>query len=153
VNVQRQVIVTDLANPSTVAGELRAAVSHLVRRMREQGTVDDLTRSQLAVLSRLERDAPLTASALARAEGIRPQSMSATIAALESAGYVSGAPDPDDGRRTLLFLTPPAKKRFAGGRLAREDWLVRAINTVLSDDEHEELSRLVTLLERLSHSP
>jgi DNA-binding MarR family transcriptional regulator len=151
--VHRQAITTALADSPSVAGELRAAVSHLVRRLREQGTVDDLTRSQLAVLSRLERDAPLTASALARAEGIRPQSMGATIAALEAAGYVRGAPDPDDGRRMLLSLTAPAKKRFAGGRLAREDWLVRAIDTVLNDDEHEELSRLVTLLERLANSP
>ena len=46
---------------------------------------------------RLEKDGPATASSLARAEGMRPQSMGAVVAALESAGLMRGAPDPTDG--------------------------------------------------------
>lgn len=44
------------------------------------------------VLSRLERDVPATASSLARAEGMRPQSMAATVLALTEARLVTARP-------------------------------------------------------------
>src|SRR5882757_4188102 len=95
--MHRTRISTEASESSLLAGDLRVVVGQLVRRLREQGTVGDLTRSQLSVLARLEREGPLTASAMARAEGIRPQSMGRIISVLEDAGYVSGAPDPTDG--------------------------------------------------------
>jgi DNA-binding MarR family transcriptional regulator len=36
---------------------------------------------------------------------MRPQSMGSAVALLEAAGFVSGAPDPSDGRQTILSLT------------------------------------------------
>ena len=41
---------------------------------------------------------------------MRPQSMGPLIAALEAAGLVSGAPDPKDGRQTMLSLTEACRK-------------------------------------------
>lgn len=137
----------------TVAGELRVVLGQLVRRLREQASIGDLTRSQAAVLARLERDGPATMSTLARAEGIRPQSMGTIISVLEAAGLVSGAPDPADGRKTVLSLTDSAREQFATGRLAREDWLFRAIRTELSSAEQDQLASLVGLLVRLANSP
>ncbi|HEY0780561.1 MAG TPA: MarR family transcriptional regulator [Gemmatirosa sp.] len=57
------------------------------------------------VILRLERDGPASVAELARAEGVRPQSMGATVAVLEAAGLVDGTPDPTGGRRTVLSLT------------------------------------------------
>ena len=91
-------------------------------------------------------------SALARAEGVRPQSMGATISVLEGAGLVGGAPDPRDGRKIVLSLTDMARERFATGRLAKEDWLFRAIRTHLAPAEREELATCVELLKRLANS-
>src|ERR1035438_2763939 len=68
----------------------------------EQGGRGDLTPSQVSVLLRLEKDGAATVSGLARAEGMRPQSMSSIVASLEDAGLVSGIPDPNDGRKTLM---------------------------------------------------
>ena len=61
-----------------LAGELRVVVGKLTRRMREHSRAGDLTSSQKLVLLRLERDGSATVSTLARAEGVRPQSMATT---------------------------------------------------------------------------
>jgi DNA-binding MarR family transcriptional regulator len=129
--------------------DLRALFGRLKRRLREQGHMGDLTPSQTSVLLRLEKDGPATAAALARAEGMRHQSIGPVIAALEDAGLVGGAPDPNDGRQTLLSLTAACRKRAKEGRAARQDWLTRAIETRLSAQEQNELAASIELLERL----
>ena len=99
---------------------------------------------------RLERDGAATVSMLARAEGVRPQSMRITVAALEAAGVVSGRPDPEDGRQTFMSLTPSFLKAVKIGRAARQDWLFRALQTQLAPREHEQLAAAVKLLSRLA---
>ena len=125
-----------------VTGQLR-------RRLREQAHLGDFTPSQVAVLARLERGGPATVAVLARAEGVRPQSMGATVSTLVAAGLVGGTPDPNDGRQTILSLTPAAREAVEAGRTAREDWLFRAISTQLASAEQAELAHAVELLKRL----
>jgi DNA-binding MarR family transcriptional regulator len=136
---------------SDLAQDLRALLGKLKRRLREQAHVGDLTPSQASVLLRLEKDGPATASSLARVEGMRPQSMGAVVAVLESAGLVRGAPDPTDGRQTLLSLTDACRKRVEEGRAARQDWLTRTLQARLSPQEQDKLAQAVELLERLVH--
>ena len=139
-------------NPLTaaLAGDIRMVVARLKRRLREQGTVGDFTPSQIAVLLRLERDGPATVSCLARAEGMRPQSMGTTIAPIEAAGLITGSPDPKDGRQTILALTDSCRAYLREGRAARQDWLYRTIQARLTPDEQVELATAVKLLERLA---
>ena len=134
---------------STLARDLRALVGKLKRRLREQADVGDLTPSQISVLLRLERHGSATASDLARAEGVRPQSMAPVVGALEIAGLVSGIPDVADGRRPLLSLTAACRTWMAEGRAARQDWLARALETQLSPQEQDEVERAIDLLGRL----
>jgi DNA-binding MarR family transcriptional regulator len=143
---------TDTARASALAAELRVLISQLKRRLREQSSLGDLTESQIAVLRRLDSDGPATVTALARAESMRPQSMGANVAALEAAGLISGTPDPNDGRQTILSLTAACRQKVKAGRMAREDWLFRAIQTNLAPAEQEELARAVELLRRLAES-
>ncbi len=138
-----------LPRASALAQDLRALLGKLKRRLREQGHAQDLTPSQISVLLRLEKEGPATAASLARAEGMRPQSMGPVIAALAGAGLVSGAPDPNDGRQTLLSLTDACRKWAQEGRAARQDWLTRTIQSRLSPDEQDDLSASVELLRRL----
>jgi DNA-binding MarR family transcriptional regulator len=98
---------------------------------------------------RLEKDGSATVSSLARAEAMRPQSMSAVITPLQEAGLVSGAPDPNDGRQTLLGLTPKCLKLLEEGRAARQDWITRRISQKLSAGEQEQLRAALGLLMRL----
>ena len=134
---------------ATLAQDLRSLFGKLKRRLREQAHVGDLTPSQVSVLLRLEKDGPATASNLARAEGMRPQSVAPVIAALESAGLVSGAPDPADGRQTLLSLTDACRTWVEEGRAARQDWLTRTLQARLSPEELDEVAKAVELLKRL----
>jgi DNA-binding MarR family transcriptional regulator len=135
---------------TALAGELRAVFAKLKRRLREQADAGDFTDTQKSVLLRLERDGPATVSMLARAEGVRPQSMRITVAALEAAGAVRGKPDPKDGRQTFLSLTPTFLKVIRTGRAAREDWLFRALHEQLSAREREQLAAAAKLLSRLA---
>jgi DNA-binding MarR family transcriptional regulator len=137
------------ARAAALAQELRALLGKLKRRLREQAHVGDLAPSQVSVLLRLEKDGPATASSLARTEGMRPQSIGPVIAALEAAGLVSGAPDPTDGRQTILSLTDACRKWVREGRAARQDWLSRTIQTRLSPQEQEDLTAAIELLKRL----
>jgi len=134
---------------TALAQDLRGLLGKLKRRLRDQAHVGDLTPSQVSVLLRLEKDGAATASTLARAEGMRPQSMGSIIAALEGAGLVSGAPDPTDGRQTLLSLTDACRKRVEKGRAARQDWLTRTLQARLSPEEQDRLAEAVELLKRL----
>jgi DNA-binding MarR family transcriptional regulator len=134
---------------SLLAAEIRTVSGKLKRRLREHGGGHDLTPSQVSVLLRLEKDGVATVSSLARAEGMRPQSMSAVVMPLQEAGLVSGAPDPGDGRKTLMSLTPKCLKWLQAGRAARQDWLTMTISQKLSAHEQQRLQAALGLLARL----
>ena len=133
-----------------LAVELRAALGKLKRKLRDQGGRNDLTPSQVAVLLRLEKDGPAAVSALARAEGMRPQSMSAIVAALLEARLVGGSPDPRDGRQTLISLSRKCERFLKQGRAARQDWLTTTIRKKLTVQEQEKLAAAVDMLARLA---
>jgi DNA-binding MarR family transcriptional regulator len=141
---------TDASLASRLAAELRTTLGHLKRKLRQQGGLNDFTSSQIAVILRLEKDGPATVSSLARAEGMRPQSMSAVIAPLEEMGFVAGAADPTDGRKTLMSLTKACRKSIEDGRAARQDWLAQAIQQKLSPQEQERLSSAIHLLAQIT---
>jgi DNA-binding MarR family transcriptional regulator len=133
-----------------LAQDLRALLGKLKRRLREQAHAGDLTPSQVSVVLRLEKEGPATASALARAEGMRPQSMASVVTALEDLNLVSGASDPTDGRQVLIALTDRCRQWMQEGREARQDWLTGQIQTRLSAQEQDELASAIALLQRLS---
>jgi DNA-binding MarR family transcriptional regulator len=134
---------------STLAAEMRTVFRKLKMRVREHGGGNNLTPSQVSVLLRLEEDGAATVSSLARLEGMRPQSMSAIVTPLQESGLVRGAPDPSDGRQTLMSLTPKCLKWLEEGRAARQDWLTSTISEKLSVHEQEKLQAALELLARL----
>jgi DNA-binding MarR family transcriptional regulator len=133
----------------TLAIEIRAVYRKLKLRVREHGGGNELTPSQASVILRLEMDGSATVSSLARAEGMRPQSMSAIVAPLQESGLVSGTPDPSDGRQTLMSLTPKCLTWLQEGRAARQDWLTATISQKLSVHEQQQLQAALELLTRL----
>ena len=134
---------------STLAAEMRTVFRKLKLRLREHGGHSDLTPSQISVVLRLEKDGSATVSSLARAEGMRPQSMSAVVTPLQASGLVRGTPDPHDGRQTLVSLTPKCLKSIQEGRAARQDWLTARISQKLSVQEQEKVQAALALLTRL----
>jgi DNA-binding MarR family transcriptional regulator len=142
--------VTPLDEPRTdkailAAQQLRVVFSRLRRRLRELAPGDDLTPSELAVLTELGKFGPATASELARKEGMTGQSMGVKVGALEQRGYLRRSADPQDGRRRLLELTDAGRERYAGDRRAREEWFVG----VLEQLDEAELDTIVAALDLL----
>ena len=140
------------ARVSALAGELGTLIGRLKRRLREQASAEGLSLSQISVLARLDRAGPATVTALARSECMRPQSMGAMVSTLETAGLVSGAADPDDGRQTIWSLTPACRERIKTWRTARQDWLFRAIQSRLTPNEQDTLAQGLELLKRVVDS-
>ena len=140
-----------MPHPSTQvvqgASELRLVLGQLVRRLRAEYS---FPVAQASVLSRLDREGAQTASALAAAEHVRPQSMAQTLAELETAGLIARRPDPGDGRRIPVELTEAGRERVLEGRGRREDWLVAAIAAELDPEEQRTLLAAIPLLRRLS---
>jgi len=135
-----------LQDTSGTASELRLVLGQLVRRLRVENS---FPTSQVAVLARLDREGPQTASDLAAAERVRPQSMAQTVAELQTAGFVARRPHPLDRRRILIELTVEGAAALADDRRRREGWLARTIETELSPEEQETLARAVPLIRRL----
>ncbi|MFI9600308.1 MarR family winged helix-turn-helix transcriptional regulator [Streptomyces sp. NPDC004069] len=131
------------------ARDLRVVFSRLRRRIREVARDEDLTPPQVSALTLVGKHGAATASALAAAEGVRPQSMAATLAALERHGLILRSPDPEDGRRQLVTLTEGGRERIAGDRQTREEWLTRALQDRYTEAERERLLEALALLERL----
>ncbi len=71
-----------------------------------------------AVLSTLNRDAPMTLSALACAVGTDRTTLSRTVERMRAAGFIAACPG-DDRRERRLSLTPHGVKTFHN---ARESW-------------------------------
>ena len=141
----------EIADPAVrVARELRVVFGRLHRRLRAVGGEGELTPSQMSVLSRLDKDGPATASALAHAERIRPQSMAGTLGVLDEHGLLQRAPDPGDGRRQVISLAPAGRARLEDNRQAREEWLARSIREQFSDGEVDTITEALTLLDRLT---
>jgi DNA-binding MarR family transcriptional regulator len=129
------------------ASELRLVLGQLVRRLRAEYS---FPVAQASVLSRLDREGAQTASALAAAEHVRPQSMAQTLAELETADLIERSPDPADRRSSRIELTERGRDRVLEGRGRREDWLASAIAAELSPEEQRTLLSAVPLLRRLS---
>jgi DNA-binding MarR family transcriptional regulator len=131
------------------ASDLRSVVSRMRRRMRELAEADDLTPSQTAVLSRLDKDGPASASELAAAERVRPQSMAATVAALDQRGMIRRSPSPHDGRKQIVSLSEQGRDRLAGDRRTRQEWLARALDQHCTEAERRTVIEAMAVLDRV----
>src|ERR1700752_3338106 len=89
------------------ANDFVLALGLLVRRIRADAPPElrEFSWTQKAVLSRLEKDGPATTADLARAEGVKPQSMGTALALLEKMGLVERKAHPTDGRQINIKLT------------------------------------------------
>jgi DNA-binding MarR family transcriptional regulator len=103
------------------------AIGLLVRRVRAEAASHELSLTEAAVMARLAKDGPATTADLARAEGMKPQSMGTTIAALEEMGMVERKPHPTDGRQVNIELTGKGAAVRESAKDAKRTWLAQAI--------------------------
>ncbi|MTV36167.1 MarR family winged helix-turn-helix transcriptional regulator [Duganella radicis] len=113
-----------------LADELRVALHHVFRRIRQEGDNDPsgLTLQQKMLLSTIQQQPGIGVAELARQEKLRGPTMSGHIKALEALKLVKrDAPDPDDKRRSGLLLTGHGTALLEDLRSRRRDWLARRL--------------------------
>jgi len=135
----------------TAVTELAHAVAQLVRRVRVAGAPQDLSWTESAVMARLDKGGPATTAELARAEGVRPQSMGATVAALEEMGIVERKAHPTDGRQVNIALSARGAAMRNSSRDAKLTWLARSI-AELDEADRKTLFAAVEIIKRLAQS-
>jgi DNA-binding MarR family transcriptional regulator len=135
-----------------VASALRVSIGLLRRRLRQVKSEGELTLPESSALTRLDRNGPATSTALARQEQISPQSMGATLSALEVRGLVERRPDPGDGRRVVLSITEAGREVMQNRRNARTEQLAQALSAGFTPAEISQLMAAAPLLERLAQS-
>jgi DNA-binding MarR family transcriptional regulator len=135
-----------------VAIAVRVSIGLLLRRLRQAPAEGELTVPQTSALARLDRNGPATSSELARQEQISPQSMGATLAALEARGLIGRGLDPQDGRRVVLSVTENGRQVLRDRRNARTERLAQALSSGFTPAELGQLMAAAPLLERLAQS-
>jgi DNA-binding MarR family transcriptional regulator len=122
-----------------VSAELRRCSA---RRLAPLG----LTHAQAQLLRTLGNTAQAPRmSELAAGLGVVPRSATATVEALETAGFVVRVPDPADRRAVRVALAPAAERAVASIESAR----CEAADEVFDALDADERAALLTLLDRL----
>ncbi len=127
-------------------GELHAAI-HLLRRLRVEDKAMGLTAPRASVLSVLVFRGPVTMSALAEAEQVRPPTITRLVDGLERRGLVRRVGDRDDGRVQLVEATAAGKRLLQKGRARRVARLARGVASLSADDQRV-LARAADLMEQ-----
>jgi DNA-binding MarR family transcriptional regulator len=125
------------------------AIGLLVRRVRTAAAAEELSWTESLVMSRLAKDGPATTADLARAEGIKPQSMGTTVAALEKIGIVERKPHPTDGRQVNIELTAKGAALRKSVKDAKLAWLVQVI-AQLDEEQQKTLFAAGEIIKRLA---
>ena len=128
--------------------EMLHAIGPLMRRLRTESNAGGLSWSQRTVMGRLKRDGAATTADLARAEKVKPQSMGATLAALEEEGLVARTPHPSDGRQFLYDLTARGVAVREEYRSLKRSWLAAALME-LDDEDTAALKAALGVMRRL----
>lgn len=117
----------------------------LVRELDRQLAPLGLSPGHMPVLLALEDGAALTQKALAERAAVEQATMTATLTRMERDGLVSRRPNPEDGRSTLVALTP-----LALGKLAAVAEATAAVNAlVLEQFSPEDRSQFFALITRI----
>jgi len=119
----------------TAVIELSLAIGQLLRRLRSEANPMTFNLSQLGVLVRLEKNGWSAAAELARAESMKPQSMSEVLKTLEEAGLVKRRAHPTDGRQIQFALTEAGLDARRQRTIAKRDWLLEAISRLPAPEQ------------------
>ena len=126
------------------------AVLRLARALRRSAPAADLTDGALALVATLHRKGPLSAVALASAEGLQPQSLSRLLVRMEADALIERAINPEDRRRHVITLTSRGLGALDWAMTQRRRWLGTVMAEGLSGIERATLLAAAELMLRLA---
>lgn len=129
------------------AARLRLGIVRTARRMRQEADTG-LSPTLGAALATIERHGPLTPSDLAELERVQRPTATRIVAGLEREELIVRAPDPSDGRGTLLTVSPRGRDLLRRLRKRKNAYLSKRLRA-LDPDDVETLERAASVLERM----
>jgi DNA-binding MarR family transcriptional regulator len=132
-----------------LATRVRLSVMRLSRKLRRENSGADITATQLAALSTIERHEPMTVGDLASHEQVQKPTVTRILADLTERGLVERTPDPLDGRISWLKVSAEGRQLLQRIRRRHDAYLAKRLRR-LSPDELDTLERAAEILERLT---
>jgi DNA-binding MarR family transcriptional regulator len=128
------------ADSDALADTLHSAAIHLLRQLRREDDASGISAPRLSALSVVVFGGPVTLGELARAEQVKPPTMTRIVSGLERDGFVTRRSHARDRRLTLIHPTGKGKKALTAARARRVSRLASAVRR-LRRSELAELSR------------
>jgi DNA-binding MarR family transcriptional regulator len=130
-----------------LADRLHSAAIHLLRLVRGQDAAIGIGPAQLSALSVLVFGGPLSLNELARAEQVRPPTMSRIVDALESQELARRRANQQDRRALLIEATEKGVRIMKLGRRRRVKFLATRLRR-LNPTELQEIGRAVQAIQK-----
>lgn len=137
-----------IADPLTVANQLRPVLLRLARELRQETEQLGVTSRQVTLLWLIRENPGLSLRELAAEERISAPALSGYVDRLEKAGLVGRVRDEHDRRRVGLALTGEGERLLKRVRARRTTWLADRLKG-LDDDDLEAIERAIEPLGKL----
>ncbi len=128
-----------------LADKLHSTAIHLLRRVRVEDAASGIGPARLSALSVVVFGGPISLNDLARAEQVRPPTMSRIVDALESEGLARKTVNQQDRRAVVIEATAKGANVLQQGRRRR----VRALAKSLSRLKHAERAEIERAIEAI----
>ncbi len=141
--------VESVESRAEVAALLHEQFARLARELRNLELPQGMTPERLSALSVIDRRGPISVTALADREMVRPATMSRMVSALVDDGLVKRNGDKDDGRGVLVTTTPKGRRIYQRAQEQRLRYFAEALEH-LGDEQLVAMRALTAQLERFS---
>jgi DNA-binding MarR family transcriptional regulator len=135
-----------------LADRLHSTAIHLLRLVRVQDAATGVAPARLSALSVIVFGGPISLNDLARAEQVRPPTMSRIVDALESAGLAKRSVNPNDRRAITIEATKKGTEMLQQGRRRRVEMLARKLAGLTREELRHLEAGLVSLQNALRKS-
>lgn len=130
-----------------LADRLHSTAIHLLRQVRVQDAASGLAPARLSALSVLVFGGAMSLNELARAEQVRPPTMSRIVDALESEGLVRRTVNQQDRRAVVLEATERGTAILWQGRKRRVKFLAKHLSR-LGQEERKKIDEAIKAIQK-----
>src|SRR5579859_4744059 len=130
-----------------LADRLHSAAIHLLRQVRVQDAATGIAPARLSALSVLVFGGATSLNDLARAEQVRPPTMSRIVDALESEGLARRTVNPQDRRAVVIEATEKGAAILWQGRKRRVKFLAKRLSH-LGEAERRQIESAVQAIQK-----
>jgi DNA-binding MarR family transcriptional regulator len=130
-----------------LADKLHSTAIHLLRRVRVEDAASGIGPARLSALSVVVFGGPISLNDLARAEQVRPPTMSRIVDAMEREGLARKTVNQQDRRAVIIEATAKGANVLQQGRRRRVRALAKSLSQ-LTGTERAEIERAVHAIQK-----